>query len=487
MPTKPAESITIWSSNANHLFGDYPGDATKVSPGAGIIAAGLIPGDPAPPTAEELNYTWNLWTKWLEWVELGTAVGDADAHIVETNADGEINARRATFLTDTNGQPAVFAASSDEGPGVWGTGVDFHGIHGQSQSASSAHYGVFGEGFSNSGGVRGQGAGAALGGMFTGGATGIGLRGDGGATSGAGATFNGTGGEPDIFLAPAGNFGIVIDAGPTAFGGMAITADEALAFNATQADPDWGVMALYGASGAAVLVPTLDVYASGDGNAISANNINGTGYALRLRPKSAAPTRGAVFCSGQAARPTDITRGQFTYLSTEGQWAHSEFGDFGNDPGGGWRGFLSTVGGSALGYGYASLVTGAAVGTYKSAVTCNATGGNAPKLAGRQVLMTITLAARSATVGSAAKLNLRLYDITADPAMAGFPLFERSGSNGYHLPSHAALTWSLPMSISFLVTIPAAGDRNWTLRFASDGPGVCDVKDVTVSFGPGML
>ena len=87
MPTKPA---TIFTFATDAVFGSGPatGFATKIVPGS--ITQGFIPGTGI--NAEWVNYLFNVTGQWLtDWINLGTSAADLDAHLVETNANGEAN------------------------------------------------------------------------------------------------------------------------------------------------------------------------------------------------------------------------------------------------------------------------------------------------------------------------------------------------------------------------------------------------------------
>ncbi len=475
---KLAGSIKAWASNPVHLVGDFPGDDTKVDGGDGVINAGFIPGDVFAPTAEETNHEFGRWTSVLQWVQDGTSASVAVAGIVERSATGQINAERLIIL-NTQGQSGIDATGDNGETGVVGRSTRT-GVHGIGSGAFPA---VLGASSANGAGVQGTST-SGYGGRFTGGSAQAGVRTDGSAAGSPGLEANGTNGEPDIFLTPAANFGIDIQCGASALGGIRILSNGQLGLYISQDDPNYGAAEFYGDTAQASGVPVLYSRAFGAGDAMQLVTSSSTGFALRLSVKTAAPTVGAIFCAGQAARPSDITRGQFTYLSVEKQWAHSEIGDFGNDPGGGWRGFLSTVGGSALGFGSApGLVIAVVADAWIDSVLCVAAGGDAPKVAGRQVMIRISMMARTNTASASARLNLQLLDMTA----GGGEVWVAKDGSGIHLPDlgPAPLMGFTPIMIEVPITVPLAGDRIWKLRYATDLNSVA-IKNVVVAFGPGM-
>lgn len=474
---KLSGNINPWASNADHVVGAYPGDPTKVSGGAGVIAAGFIPGDVYAPTAEETNFEFNRWTSVLQWVQDGTSDGVNYASVVERASDGQINATRLVVV-NAAGASGVDATGDGGSTGVIGRSTRT-GVQGLSSS------GLFPavQGIHSGGGPGVQGSSSTgYGGRFTGGGTLAGVRADGG-TAGAGLEANGTGGEPDIFLTPAGNFGIDLQCGASALGGIRILANGQQGLYVSQDDPGYEAGYFLGDSAQTSAIPTLYARAFNAGDAVHAVASTSTGYCLRMTPKSAAPTRGSIFNSGQAARPTDVTDGQLTRLSGENQWAMSSFIDFDD---GGWRGFLTTIGGSALGYSEpVGQQSANVINAWIDSALCSASGGNRCKVAGRRVMMRISCSARSNTANAAARLSLQLVDLGA----GGGTVWTRSGLNGWTLPNPGAVAplseW-VSIYAEIAVTVPSAGDRTWRLQFATSLNSLV-IRDACVAFGPGML
>jgi hypothetical protein len=470
MPTKPSATVTIWASNALHLFGDYPGDPTKVSAGAGVVAAGLIPGDPAPPTAEECNNEFNIWTQFLEWVKLGTSANDADAHLVETDDDGDISVRRGEFFTDGAFLNAVEATATGGGAGVYGES-NGNGVVGQSVFGGSG-YGVRGFASSNSSGVRGQGSGIGYGGYFTAGSGGVGVRAEGG---GVGLEAVGDDGEPDILLQPFGNYGIDILCTASALGGIRVVANGQVGISITQDNANFEAMTLFGDSAAAAGVATLDVRAFGAGNAARLVASSGTGYCARLSPKLVAPSRGALLFDGHP-RPTTYDSGQHTYLSEgTGHFARSSFEDAAIDPGpgAGWRPYWDSPGGMALAHniGAAYILLG---GSYEVVATARAEGGNAPKIAGRKGMFRLSFMPRIYDTAAIQRINIKVRDMTANSDVKKWEGAGGGAGNGVYFPIMGFAGFRAPVSIDFELTLPA-GDRYWTLQLSCTDS--CDIRD----------
>lgn len=475
--SKPAGTVQIWADNAVHLFGDYPGDATKVNPGAGVVAAGLIPGDPAPPTAEETNHEFNRWTLFLAWVAEGTSANDADAHIVETDANGDISVRRGTFFTDGAFLNAVTATATGGGSGVFGSS-NSNGVTGQSVFGGSG-YGVRGFASSNSSGVRGQGSGVGYGGYFTAGSGGVGVRAEGG---GVGLEAVGDDGEPDIFLAPFGNYGIDIQCTASALGGIRILCNGQVGLSVTQDNPNFEAATFFGDAAAASGVATLESRAFGAGDALRAIASAGTGWCLVLTPKAAAPSRGAIKASGHA-RPTTYDGGQMTFLSEgTGHWARSSFEDAAIDPGpgAGWRPYWDSPGGMALAHATGGTYFTLS-GSYEIVATAKAEGGNAPKISGRKGMFRLSFTPRIFDTAGVQRINVKVRDMTANGGL-GQDVFVRQGAapglnTGIYFPVMSPSGFRAPVAIDFELVLPA-GDRTWTLQLACTDQA--DIRDASL-------
>lgn len=87
MATKPATPVTQWATDANYSIGPDAGNPTKVD--CSIVAPqGHIPGLANPSTSQHQNKWQNEVATLCSWVEAGSSLGAADAHIVETDANG---------------------------------------------------------------------------------------------------------------------------------------------------------------------------------------------------------------------------------------------------------------------------------------------------------------------------------------------------------------------------------------------------------------
>ena len=99
MPTKPGFAFT-WATSPLYLTGPDTGTPTRVV--GTPIPDGSIPGQDI--FAQHINYMVGLSGDWLtDWVELGTFNPDEDAHIIETDADGQANIARVNIPGHTSG------------------------------------------------------------------------------------------------------------------------------------------------------------------------------------------------------------------------------------------------------------------------------------------------------------------------------------------------------------------------------------------------
>ena len=97
---KPGSAPTQWATDATFLSGPRAGDATKAGMAA-AAAQGFIPGDTA--KSPTLNEVLNMITAWLDWLNDGTSAADADAHIVETDANGKASLKQLEVPWDGSG------------------------------------------------------------------------------------------------------------------------------------------------------------------------------------------------------------------------------------------------------------------------------------------------------------------------------------------------------------------------------------------------
>jgi hypothetical protein len=106
MPTKPTDNVPEWASNANFSVGPTGiiGTPTRVATSLSTaVADGFVPWLPEAPATGQITNEW-MHRGWalLDWVYQGSATASADAHIVETDADG-----RAALTSTSPGSPTI--------------------------------------------------------------------------------------------------------------------------------------------------------------------------------------------------------------------------------------------------------------------------------------------------------------------------------------------------------------------------------------------
>lgn len=93
MPTKPTNNTPIFASDAAYSVGPKVGQPTKSADlGATLAVEGHVPGKDFPTSANEFNAWLNACSQLTDWVFKGTSAKDEDAHIVETDSGGVVNA-----------------------------------------------------------------------------------------------------------------------------------------------------------------------------------------------------------------------------------------------------------------------------------------------------------------------------------------------------------------------------------------------------------
>lgn len=117
MATKPTTLPRPWATNLNYATGPFVGMASKADPGVGLAAEGHRAGADFPTAAEHENYQQNLITAfWLPWVSLGSSAGAADAHIVETDADGQATLLRLVVTSIEDATALIVQAATALAP-----------------------------------------------------------------------------------------------------------------------------------------------------------------------------------------------------------------------------------------------------------------------------------------------------------------------------------------------------------------------------------
>jgi hypothetical protein len=178
-------------------------------------------------------------------------------------------------------------------------------------------------------------------------------------------------------------------------------------------------------------------------------------WALRVTGDTTSPTRGEVLFSGQNARPTDNTAGSFSYLSSEGQFAHANALDAA------WRGIWSSPGGYCRGYSSNSNTFIVAGGGYQNLSTASLSDGDAPKVANRSITVKYTIRARAADGAGTVDPTvffIRIRDVTSNSIVA--PLGVPTQSFICQVLSDDSTVTHVGTFFA-LVTPPTAGGRSY--------------------------
>ena len=491
MATKPVTLPNLWASAGIYATGPFIGAVSVDDPGFGIADEGHRPGATWPTAAEHENYQQLSLTTWVRtWLALGSSAPGADAHIVETDATGRgsvlafdivdpndeiaFNVTSSnTFVpgsqfTCTTGATAVQAAiGNSTGVGFavpigTGAGTGFFA------SLASSAFGAFGVDVSADATTAGtciravhDGVGYAIEAISTGALHALNVT----ATTAAASAASIVGGLTRALMATSSS-----SAGADAIHGI-------LANNTGKA------IRAYLTAGATSAARGFYCLATGSG--VAAEFSAPANHALIITGDVTTPTYGALKiteCDTVPSSPIDeqvaIVRSSFGVAP---QLMHSSFLDFPTTNG--WRGILSTRGGSAFAAAYnAGPTFNNVINSWATAVTINSLGGDCPKTAGRQVLMRISMSVRQGIAATSLTLNLRIVDVTDFNTI----VWTRSGAgagagSGYTFPTFATTNWHPPISIIVPVTVPADGNRQWRLEFGSSSTDV-HIRDISVDF-----
>jgi hypothetical protein len=490
-----------------YTTGPFIGSISISDPGAGIAAEGHRPGNLYPTAAEHENYQQNKITAYVaNWLALGSSAGAADAHIVETDAAGraalhglnvnDLVDETAVDITSTSTfAPAVSISCST---GAQGLSVNLGGA--PAVGVSSGVGNGAGVGFES--GMNGSPAGA-RGVLVTADATtdGVGIEVvHEGAGNGIEVTHDGSGAAIEVNATAAG---ILINGGPSGYA-LDVVTDAAAIYGAritggslyalevvgtangsggafTGSGAGIGVAATSGLSAGANAITAVArnatgnavyaeshttstaaaVYAEGQNFApgVSANSANS--YAILCNAKVVAPTLPAIFVNPQAANPTSVVSGGLTYNGTSLQWV------IGNTADAAYRGVWSSRAGFCYGAEYSARATNANAAVYTALAVATLSGGNAPKIAGAVMTITVSLRLRTTTSGTPTTCDIQLVD-SVDGTIVTFAGSGSGATAGYYLPA-ATTDWASTVSLVYAHTCVAAGNRTVTLNFKRAG------------------
>ena len=494
MATKPITLPRLWADNAVYTTGPFIGQPGKVTPSIGVANEGHRPGSLSPTAAEHENYQQNRLTDWVRnWLFFGDFNGIPDAHIVETNSAGRAGLWGLDVDNGNDETAATFTGNS---------AVSFPVILATGTAGTTVIQADVGNG-------SGTGFGIALNlGTPTGFA----------ATLFSGLTAGARGYLADLQAAPSGTFGYRGLADATSVGDL-LRFDHSGTGRAFVVQhlgtPVGGAIATIvglgaGNSSALQLSGTgtaysldVDSSATAGGGGVFADMFNNTGFALRARTAVAATTasralsaeaRGAataveataingdgvtarstgsggsaLYLPGRATDPTVTFNGHADFNTTSQTLVVSD------QNAAGYRDVWTSAGGLTIGAGTVAVTQ--SNGAWVTAATLALTGLNAPRRGGRSVVLEFVCDARVLT-GGATAVNLRIFDVTADPVT---PIFLRSGTGsaanaGYNLVAGTS-SWQRTIVVNYPYTVPLSGDRTFRVEVQTATADSIAVRD----------
>ncbi len=511
MATKPTTLPRAWADLALYDTGPFIGSVMKVDPGAGIAASGHRPGALFPTPAEYENYQqYHVTAKWIPWVNDGSFAGAADAHILETGPAGRTQAQGMTLNDAANETvlsvigvntlaPAVLVdATAGGGPGIQaqvdpnsfgftteigagtGTGVSVflnNTLAGGAGHDASDNAGSSGDGFravmSGAGdGVVSSSSGSGVAGRFshTGVNAALSVVGSNSYTSAA--LFTG-GTTQTIYASATGTaMGAFIRGGTTAGAdGLQASTQNNTGRALVASVPNTATSTargLYVSTGTSAAV-AAEFVAGGSG--ASGN------YAAIFTGDATSPTKGVILMSSQNADPSGGgVSGALAMSTTKGLTG-------GNFVDGTWRSYWNSVDGFSIGYSLSNSVTtnGAFVWATGATLTISADG-DSPKVAGATLLFRLSCNVRVTSAGGVKTLGIWMEDQTAGSTVfLRNPTAGVAATAGYTIPTTDVNWQSTCIVRTFSVNVPAAGTRQWTIKFADNGGvGFISLRDISL-------
>lgn len=373
----------------------------------------------------------------------------------------------AVYVTSVNGGAAIQAdIGSSVGPAFTTTvsGADSIGVSVGMFSAPATARGILvsTDGTTLGPGIRVNNAGTDAGIVSV--ATGNGFAGSFTSSGGASSALNVSGGAQQAISATGSGAGAGIRAQS---GGTADADGIVVTMGNTSGN------ALQATTAAGALDTSRALLATATGAAIAIEAIAAGNFPLTLQGDSTSPTFGELHFSGQNADPTNVFDGAMMWHNGQRQLKMSDALD------GTFRGVWTSVGGRCHGY-QANQVVQTTPG-WNVVATADMVDSNAPKVAGRQVLLRFTCEVRNVAAGSPNVLNVRFCS-PAGVAIAGST---RQGgpsivSNTGFVMADTSQNWQRCITYTFAYTIPAAGDRTITAEVASNTAVQIVVRDACI-------
>lgn len=460
---KPVDTLPEWASTANFPASVYPatypwndphpnagdptpwsGQPTKDSSGLAALASqGHVPSEPT--HAAHYNEWLNIASRWVAWVEDGNDAGAADAHIVETDADGTVvqlagqfggsSAAGATMVLGetASGDRALSVSEisgSDVAAAFAGTGNSAEVMRvsvsgGQPAAIFTSTYAGAAPGLGRAVEAYGSGNGAAVYGVAD--ANAHGLHGIGGSTGGAGVYGEAT--------APN-------DPGVQGEGDSASAASHGVEGRSNHPDARgvWGLSDNLGSATGA------GVYGQGQDDATGVYGLGDDGYGVVAETGT---QRAAARFVPQAAEPLSADEGAHYHHDLEGPGTYAAAA---------WRRLWFTSGG--LAQGEQTNQSGTVGTTMTTVATASLSDPTVPRKTG-DVLIRVSFKFGYNSAGGASPPeqlgNYRIRDNTAGVNIVTKPITSLVLDNGVAGGAHQA-------SATHIYAVPATGPRTFLLQ-----------------------
>lgn len=218
----------------------------------------------------------------------------------------------------------------------------------------------------------------------------------------------------------------------------------------------------------------------GRGSGVGAEIRAAANHALILQGDTTSPSFAALRFIGANAEPSTVTAGSVEYVTTQNQLVVGDALD------NAYRGIWTSIGGRAFGFtapanGAPNTAQTAGTVNWVTAATATLTAGNAPKVAGRTVILKFTCDARNVSAGAANTLSVRFYDATAGGEVAGSV---RTGigsgdTAGFYL-ADTTTGWQRTIVYKFRTTVPTTGDRTYYAQIRATSAVEIRVRDCSL-------
>ncbi len=487
MATKPSTWPTPWCTNAVYTTGPFIGSPGKVAVPGAVAAEGHRPGALFPTAAEYENYNSNLITTALtDWVRLGSSAGAPDAHICETDSDGEgqverwrvVPANPSSYALFVQAPPnAGFAIQAAGGSLLGdatiiglttGPGAAVEGVSGTTGACFVATPSGSGAGFSCTVGGTGQAINV-IGGT---GATAATIAGGTG-QSGMLVSSGNNGAVAAQFLGAGTALGIVASGGATSSGATGVRGD------ALHAD----AVGVHGRTSVSPSALAAGVTGEARGAGASGVHANGgtVGRGLLVRADtSPAPAYSAMRIIPQSADPSAATQDGEVIWHADHKTLRTSVAGYG------YRSFPAMGPGSALIVNATNTAADgvAGGGLYNDVITatCSTSDGTGVygQAAGAEVYISVSFDVRQTIGGSTNTVNVGLIDVTNGGA--DIARWEGSGilsDSGFFMSDDGVL-WQRTITCNVRYPFPSDGDLEVKLEVGGEGSAL-QVRNVSLT------